>query len=243
MTVSAATGAQARKIVLLDLDGTLTASAPGIIASVMKAYESLGLTVPDDAELHRFIGPAIIESLRRNHVPDGMLQQGVAAYRSYYSEIPAFDDPNNPGHKVPGHFCSSVFEGIPRQLAALRADGFLLALATAKPEYQAQPVCEHFGIDRMIDALYGASRDLSRLNKDQVIRYAFAGLNYDPGRGDRALMVGDRWTDVDGAISCGIDCLGCRWGYAERNELEEHGAYRVIDRVEQLHDAVAEYFG
>jgi phosphoglycolate phosphatase len=237
------TGATARKIVLLDLDGTLTASAPGIIACVVKAYETLGIPVPDKAELHRFIGPAIIESLRRNNVPAQLLEQGVDTYRRYYSEIPAFDDPNNPGHNVPGHFCCSVFDGIPAQLSALRDDGFLLALATAKPEYQAKPVCEHFGIDRMLDAVYGASRDRSRIDKDQVIRYAFAGLGYDPNKGDRALMVGDRWTDVDGAIACGLDCLGCRWGYSEPNELEEHGAYRVIDRVEQLHDAVAEYFG
>ena len=70
-----------RNIVLLDLDGTLTASAPGIIASVRKAYADMDLPVPDDAELQRFIGPAIIESLQRNHVPDDMLQQGVNAYR------------------------------------------------------------------------------------------------------------------------------------------------------------------
>ena len=231
-----------RNIVLLDLDGTLTASAPGIIASVRKAYADMELPVPDDAELQRFIGPAIIESLQRNHVPDDMLQQGVDAYRSYYSDIPAFDDPNDPGHKVPGHLCCTVFDGIPEQLAALRSDGFMLALATAKPEYQAKPVCAHFHIDHMIDEIYGASRDFSRLKKDQVIRYAFDNIGFDPANGDRALMVGDRWTDVDGAIACGLDCLGCRWGYAEPNELEEHGAYRVIDHVDQLHDAVSEYF-
>ena len=61
------------KVVLLDLDGTLTKSDGGIIASVVKTFEELGRPVPDDAELHRFIGPAIIESLRRNHVPEDEL--------------------------------------------------------------------------------------------------------------------------------------------------------------------------
>ena len=45
------------KVVLLDLDGTLTKSDGGIIASVVKTFEELGRPVPDDAELHRFIGP------------------------------------------------------------------------------------------------------------------------------------------------------------------------------------------
>lgn len=59
------------KVVLLDLDGTLTKSDGGIIGSVIKTFEEIGRPVPDAAELRRFIGPAIIESLRRNHVPAG----------------------------------------------------------------------------------------------------------------------------------------------------------------------------
>lgn len=44
-----------KKVVLLDLDGTLTKSDPGIIGCVVKAFEEMGYPVPDDAELHRFI--------------------------------------------------------------------------------------------------------------------------------------------------------------------------------------------
>ena len=75
-----------------------------------------------------------------------------------------------------------------------------------------------------------------------VIRYCFDSIGFDADAGDRALMVGDRWTDVDGAIACGLDCLGCRWGYAEAGELEEHGAYRIIDTVDELAAAVNDYF-
>ena len=57
---------QRRNVVLLDLDGTLTQSDPGIIACATKAFEELSLPVPDDQEMHRFIGPAIIESFRRS---------------------------------------------------------------------------------------------------------------------------------------------------------------------------------
>ncbi len=81
------------KVVLLDLDGTLTKSDGGIIASVVKTFEELGRPVPDDAELHRFIGPAIIESLRRNHVPEDELDRAVTIYRSYYADRAVFDDP------------------------------------------------------------------------------------------------------------------------------------------------------
>ena len=60
---------QPKKVVLLDLDGTLTKSDPGIIGCVVKAFEEMGYPVPDDAELHRFIGPAIERELRKLERP------------------------------------------------------------------------------------------------------------------------------------------------------------------------------
>ena len=231
-----------RNVVLLDLDGTLTDSAPGIIASVCETFKALGMPVPDDAELHRFIGPSIISSLVRNHVPDDRLEQAVDIYRDFYAECNVFDDPNHPGAKVAGRFVNAVFAGIPEQLAALRRDGYYLAVATCKPQFQAEPICERFGLSGMVDGIYGASRDNSRLLKAQVIRYCFDHIGFDTQAGDRALMVGDRWTDADGAKACGLDCLGCGWGYAEPGELVGHGSYRVIDHVDELHDAVVEYF-
>ena len=70
-----------KKVVLLDLDGTLTKSDPGIIGCVVKVFEELGYPVPDDEELQRFIGPAIVESLQRNNIPDDLLDEGIAIYR------------------------------------------------------------------------------------------------------------------------------------------------------------------
>ena len=230
-----------KKVVLLDLDGTLTDSAQGILASVKETFKALGMPVPDAAELQRFVGPPIISSLQRNHVPDDQLEHGVDLYREFYGERDIFDDPNNPGCKVAGRYVNTVFDGIPQQLAALRADGYYLAVATCKPEYQAKPICDRFGVTEMVDGIYGASKDNSRLLKEQVIEYCFDHIGFDRAI-DRALMVGDRWTDADGAQACGLDCLGCGWGYAEPGELAEHGAYRVIDRVDELHDAVVQYF-
>ena len=231
-----------KKVVLLDLDGTLTKSDPGIIGCVVKAFEEMGYPVPDDAELHRFIGPAISESMQRNGIPDDKLDEGVRIYRKYYADEAVFDDPNNPGQKVPGRLNNTIYQGIPEQLAKLRADGYYLAIASCKPQYQCIPICEHFHLDTMVDGIYGASEDNSRLDKDQVIRWAFQHIDFDENAGDKALMVGDRWTDADGAKACGLDCLGCGWGYAESGELQEHGVYRIIDTVDELAQAVEEYF-
>ncbi|PJM72877.1 haloacid dehalogenase [Bifidobacterium primatium] len=231
-----------KNVVLLDLDGTLTQSHPGIFAAVAKAFEAVGRPVPDDEELHRFIGPAIVESLERNGIHGEDLDKAVEVYRYYYSTAEVFDDPNEPGKKVPGRLYNSVYPGIPEQMERLREKGYYLAVATCKPEPQAIAVCDHFHITGMVDGVYGASMDSSRLDKDQVIRYCFECIGYDESVGDKAVMVGDRWTDMDGAAATGIGSIGCRWGYAEPNELEDHGASMIIDTVDQLAGAVDTFF-
>ena len=40
----------------------------------------------------------------------------------------------------------------------------------------------------MVDGIYGASEDNSRLDKDQVIRWAFQHIDFDENAGDKALM-------------------------------------------------------
>ncbi|EPI49473.1 HAD hydrolase-like protein [Gardnerella vaginalis] len=230
------------KVVLLDLDGTLTQSHAGIIACAKKAMSDLGMQIPDDTEMLRFVGPSILESFQRNHMPKELQSEGVKLYRKYYSEVATFIDPNNPnGDMITGNFLNKVYDGIPEQLKLLRKSGYYLATASCKPEYQVKPICDHFGLTNLIDGIYGASKDMSRINKDQVIRYVFENIGFNPLR-DRALMVGDRWTDVDGALACNIDCLGCSWGYAEPGELKAHGAYRIIDSVSDLNNAINEYF-
>ena len=232
-----------RRLVLLDLDGTLTASHPGIIASVVQTFKELGHPVPDESELRRFIGPAVEVSLRRNGIREEDIDKGVQIYRRYYSEIAAFDDPDHPGQHIPGRLLATVFDGIPEQLNRMHEHGLTLAVATCKPEYQAQPVCDHFGLTPLVDGVYGASKDSTRINKAQVITHALQQLGFDTKLGDRALMVGDRWTDADGALETGLDCLGCGWGYAEPEELESHGCYRVINQVDQLCQGAEDYFG
>ena len=74
-----------------------------------------------------------------------------------------------------------------------------------------------------------------------MIRYCFDKIGFDADAGDKALMIGDRYTDIDGARACGLDTIGCHWGYAPAGEMEEHGDYEIIETVDQLEDAVNRY--
>ena len=54
-----------KKVILFDLDGTLTDPGVGITNSVMYALEKYGITVSDKSELYKFIGPPLMQSFEK----------------------------------------------------------------------------------------------------------------------------------------------------------------------------------
>jgi phosphoglycolate phosphatase len=210
-------------LVLLDLDGTLMDSAPGITASVVHAYRALGLPVPDDATLRSFVGPPITDSYLEHGVPPELLAEAVAQYRAAFT--------------AGGMFDNAVFDGIPAALRDLRDAGCLLAVATSKPEMYARPICDRFGLSPLVDGVFGAPLDEATSTKADVIAKALASLGR-AGVSAPVLMVGDREHDVHGAAEHGIRCLGVTWGYAAPGELAAAGAVALVDDVGQLARAV-----
>jgi len=214
-------------LVLLDLDGTLTDSAPGIVAGIRHAYGALGLPVPDDATLRSFVGPPITASFPAHGVPADRVDEAVRAYREVFA--------------AGGMYDNRVFDGIPDVLRTLRAAGCTLAVATSKPEVYARPICDRFGLTELVDDVFGAPLDEGTSTKADVIAKALAALGrtspVDPADGP-VLMVGDREHDVHGAAAHGIRCLGVTWGYAAPSELDGAGAVALVDGVADLADAV-----
>lgn len=213
-----------RPLVLLDLDGTLMDSAPGITASVQHAYRALGLPVPDAAALRSFVGPPITDSFPRHGVPPELVTEAVAQYRVAFT--------------AGGMFDNAVFDGVPTALRALRDAGCLLAVATSKPEVYARPICDRFGLSPLVDAVFGAPLDEGTSTKADVIAKALANLGRSADDAARTLMVGDREHDVHGAAEHGIACLGVTWGYAGPGELERAGAVALVLDVAELAGAV-----
>lgn len=224
----AAAHPSAYDIVLLDLDGTLTDSAPGIIAALAHAFRETGLSVPSEAELHEFVGPPIHVSLPNHGVPAEIIPDFMQAYRSAYS-----------GGLM---FRNSVYPGIPRALTALRDGGVSrLVVATSKPEHFAIEIIQHLQLAPLLDAVYGATLDDSRSSKADVVAYALQSEEAEAGTLvplTRIVMVGDRQYDVAGAHANGLAVIGVSWGYANDGELTTAGADLVVDSADALVTAI-----
>lgn len=205
---------------LFDLDGTLTDPFEGITRSVEYALNAFGIEVEDRRELAPFIGPPLVESLTERYgftMEDAVA--AVAKYREYFA--------------VKGLYENELFDGIPELLRDCRQAGYKISMATSKPTHYAKIIAEHFDIARYFDAIHGSSLDGTRITKSSVVAEAVREENLDP---TRALMIGDRRHDVEGAGEHGISTVGVLYGYGSREELSAAGAIHIVRDIAELHD-------
>lgn len=198
--------------VLLDLDGTLSDSEPGIRSTLQWACRREGLPVPTDADVRSVIGPPFEVGLPRIGIPHEAVTRVVATYRGRYATVGAFEN--------------TLYPGVIDMLDGLADLGVTLSVATAKPEDVARRILDHFGISDRFAVRVGATHTPERRSKGQVIAVVLRelGLADDPSLTQRVVMVGDRDHDVDGARENGLDCIGVTWGYGTERELHGAGA-------------------
>ena len=213
--------------VLLDLDGTISDSAPGIGRSLQHAFETCGYEPPTDEQVRHVIGPPFENSFPTLGIPADDIERVVLAYRERYDEI--------------GLFENTVYPGVAEMLEELVADGHTLSIATAKPEPTARRIIEHFGFADYFAVQAGATVEVGtgRRTKAEVINYALLSLRLGPTDLSRVVMVGDRDHDVEGAHMNGIACIGVTWGFGSIDELDGAGAALTVDHPREVAAAVA----
>ena len=196
------TATEAPQLVIFDLDGTLTDSAEGIVASFRHALTTIGAAVPDGDLAGRVVGPPMHHTLASMGLGD-RADEAIAAYRADYTSR--------------GWAINRVFDGVPTLLADLKAAGIRMAVATSKVEPTARRILDHFGLADHFEVIAGASLDGTRATKADVLGHALSQLHPLP---ERLVMVGDRAHDVEGAAEHGIDTVVVGWGYGAADFTE-----------------------
>ena len=205
--------------ILFDFDGTVFDTAEGITKCVQYALNKMGIEA-ELSELMCFAGPPLTEMFSLKYgMSESEAERATKLYRERYRPI--------------GWMECKPFDGMHELLLKLRADGKKLAVATSKPTHLAQRILEHYNMTADFDLICGSEFDGTRGQKWEVIEYVLQRFGISP---DEAIMVGDRKYDVLGAKKCGLDCIGVRFGYAEPNELEEHGAVYIAETADDLYN-------
>jgi phosphoglycolate phosphatase len=209
--------------VLLDLDGTLIDSQPGISASCLAALRALGHEPDETLDIKRAIGPPIEDIMRVLLQPygDDRVGEAVAAYRQHYGES--------------GFLGSEPYPGIGGSLEEMRQAGLRIYLATSKREIFASRILHHLGFAAYFDGIHGSAPGGGLDHKPELLAHILAQHNLSPSQ---SLMVGDRRHDISGAHAVGMRGLGVLWGYGARDELETAGADRLVESTADLASTV-----
>ncbi|WP_194928829.1 HAD hydrolase-like protein [Pseudactinotalea sp. HY158] len=203
--------------VLFDLDGTISDSGAAITSAVAEALAAGDYPAISQADLLHFVGPPIRDGFREfGGVAEEDLDRVVAAFRPLYE----------------GRMLAPAFEGMPELVRALHSRGVPLALATSKRRALAMQIVEHSGLTEYFTAQCGASDDGTRAWKADIVEDTLAALRAEGVDVSRAVMVGDRDHDVNGAITHDILSVFVAWGYG--TDEERDGASAVATDVGEL---------
>jgi len=212
------------KILLFDLDGTLTDSKQGIINSIRYTLAKMKLK-ENNINFERFIGPPLSESFEKYFGLDNKTARyAVSVYREYYANK--------------GIFENQVYPGIIELLKILRENNKTLVCVTSKASFYAQQILEHFNLSQYFVRTVGSNMDLTCTHKTELIRLA---LSYFPNHSNADfIMIGDRADDIIGAKKNNIPSIGVLYGYGTLKELEEQQPNYFVNSVKELKRILSE---
>ncbi len=207
------------KIILFDLDGTLSDPKEGITKSIQYALEKLNIFDADLDILDYFIGPPLQESFAKYYaMDDEQIQKAIRYYRDRFLEK--------------GMYENILYPDIPNLLASLRKQGYKLIVATCKPTVFARAILEYFTIESYFELIVGSNLDGTRTSKTEIIQYILD--QFQDYTLEEFVMIGDRKHDIIGANNVGIDSLAVTYGYGSMDEIVRAKPSGIITSVSEL---------
>lgn len=206
------------KSVIFDFDGTICDTGEGVKKSAKYALDAFNIPSDDWQTLDCFIGPPLLvtfqEQFNQSAADADLL---VQKFRERYTNT--------------GIYECELYNGIKQLLINLKADGMKIGIASSKPQVFVETLLNKFAIAKYFDSVCATSFAADCESKQNIIARCLKELETEP---KDALMVGDRFYDIDGAKADMVDGAGALWGYGSKFEFIECGAKYIVDKVEDI---------
>ena len=205
--------------VIFDLDGTLLNTLDDLTDSVNFALSEMGCPLHTADEVRMMVGNSLI-CLIEKALPAGAdketFDKTLALFQAHYQ--------TNMRNKT------APYSGIMSMLEKIKAEGYKTAVVSNKTDaFAKQLVSELFG--EYIPFAIGRCDDMPRKPAPDTVRYTLGVLE---SKKENAVYVGDSEVDVLTAKNAGMPCIGCIWGFRDRETLEAAGAEHIISSPDEL---------
>ena len=152
--------------------------------------------------------------------------EAVAVYRERYQDT--------------GIFECSLYPGVKECIEELKNRGYMIGMASSKPEESCKRILEHFGILELFDDVVGATFDGKIDTKEEVLNEVMRRWSDIPR--EEMCLIGDTMFDIEGANKVGVPSIAVSFGFGNVDEMLKAGAKTVVDDLRELPDVFAELF-
>lgn len=205
-------------LIVFDWDGTLMDSEAKIVRCMQAAATDVGIADVGASAIRNIIGLGLTEAMHAlypDQTPERRAQL-VERYRMHFLERDTTVMP--------------LFPGVVQGLEHLRAQGYLLAIATGKARRGLNRVLDETGIQHFFSSSRCADETLSKPHP-KMLHEILAETGIEPSR---ALMVGDTVYDMEMARQAQVAGLAVSYGVHARERLLECGAHACVDSFPEV---------
>ncbi|MCM1159794.1 MAG: HAD family hydrolase [Roseburia sp.] len=211
-----------KKLVIFDLDGTLTDSLKSIQYSTNLTIQEFGYAPIPLEPFRYFVGDGAGELIKRALRFSGdkelvHYEKAMERYRQVFKEHCMYE--------------VKPYDGILELLGALKEQGIFLAVNSNKPHERTVDVIEQiFGKD-CFHMLAGQVPERKRKPDPAGIFHITHSMGINIAD---VIYIGDTCTDMQTGKNAGVFTVGALWGFRDRKELEENKADVIIEKPMEL---------
>jgi phosphoglycolate phosphatase len=195
--------------VVIDLDGTLVDSVPGIAEAVRRMLLELGRALLPAETVRDYVGQGIGVLVRRvlagsrDGEPDpALLARALPSFERHYSDTVSFG--------------CAIFPGVPEGIAAFRAAGARIGCVTNKAARYTEALLAALGLGDEFEVVVSGDTLPHRKPHPAPLLHAAERLGVAPAR---MLMIGDSGNDVAAARAAGCPVFCVDYGYSEGEDI------------------------
>lgn len=207
-------------LIIFDLDGTLINTIDDLGQACNHALSECGYPTHKIEDYPRLVGNGINKLIERALPQEHRNEETVMQLRAFF--VPYYDE----------HNCDLThpYDGIPELLAALKAAGNTLAVASNKYQAATEKIVAQLFPD-MFDVVLGERENVARKPDPQIVYDIVEAMRRlgNEVTDKEILYIGDSLVDAETAKAAKLPFVACTWGFCTREQLLTAQANHMVD--------------